>query len=796
MRWGEPTRLPPVRRGRGLLAAALLAVGLVAAYAILAALSLTSVAPSILDGVPTTLGGFGKPGSVPAVKPKVPDFVASASASVPVLSDLSVSLTSPSGTSDPLSYGFDLKNTAATPIDLSVKVVGVPGAYAAFSGSGAQKHLGVHKITHVTVTTDPLHAGALRGTVDIAVSGVPKKLSVPLSVTQAPLPPGTVTATAEAGGAVKVSWPASPSTGVAGYELQRSVSGGPWRTLDANTPASGIVDATGTDGRTVEYRVSAVAAGLSSSPSVSGSAVTDGSPPDLPTDLKILSDSVNLENEDAVPVEVDLPPTSVPTDVVSVTLTDGTGDSAPVTVAGGQSSVVVKLDASGLEDGQITAKAILTDALGNATTAFTDSTSVRKDVMAPEAPVDAHGPEVVNGDQASSVPVVVQLSDPEDGERVHVELAGGEQTADASEDASGEATTVEVDASDLPDGQLTGTAWAVDEAGNVSQTTQPFTIRKDTSAPAGAVNIRVAGGDANPVNYVNAASAGAVVAIVRFGEATDSADEISISVGGFTVHRDGGDDTYFVGPFDMSDRPDGPVPLSVTVRDSAGNANTVTDSAVKDTVAPASPTSFTVPETAENGPGIVNSFTQHSALFQATFPEGTDSSDTLTASVEGIDLGSRVGGSIAVQWRGDVSALPDGQLDLEGTITDAAGNSTNFSGTAKKETQPPPPPVAAHVIGLCRPDTITPATAADVTVQVVLPDVPGLAGAVQVTLTDSAGHTASATAFGGPGIVIVKGIDASSFVPGHVHLAVSVTDSAGNTSTFDGTTAVYVNPDE
>jgi hypothetical protein len=78
-----------------------------------------------------------------------------------------------------------------------------------------------------------------------------------------------------------------------------------------------------------------------------------------------------------------------------------------------------------------------------------------------------------------------------------------------------------------------------------------------------------------------------------------------------------------------------------------------------------------------------------------------------------------------------------------------------------------------------------------VTVQVVLPDVPGLAGAVKVTLTDSAGNTATGTAFGGPGIVVVNGIDASSFVPGHVHLSVSVTDSAGNTSTFDGTTAVF-----
>ena len=103
----------------------------------------------------------------------------------------------------------------------------------------------------------------------------------------------------------------------------------------------------------------------------------------------------------------------------------------------------------------------------------------------------------------------------------------------------------------------------------------------------------------------------------------------------------------------------------------------------------------------------MNSFTQSAAVIQATFPEGTDSSDTLTASVNGVDLGAQVGGSIAVAWHADVSGMPDGQLDLHGTITDAAGNTTDFSGRAVKETQPPAPPVAAHVIGACRPDTIT-----------------------------------------------------------------------------------------
>jgi hypothetical protein len=74
---------------------------------------------------------------------------------------------------------------------------------------------------------------------------------------------------------------------------------------------------------------------------------------------------------------------------------------------------------------------------------------------------------------------------------------------------------------------------------------------------------------------------------------------------------------------------------------------------------------------------------------------------------------------------------------------------------------------------------------------------PGLSGTVTVTLTDSAGHTATGSASGGPGIVVVHGIDASSFVPGQVQVSVSITDSAGNTSTFEGTPASYIdNSDE
>lgn len=791
MRWGEPTRLPPLRRGRGLTAAALLTVGLVAAYVVLGVLSLTSVAPSaLLKTLPSTVPGFVSPNAVPAAHPPLSDLVAVGFPTTPgatLASGIRLGRVSPGAGATTAT----LRNTSAATLNISLQVVGSTGVSATFADSGStQRHLRVGKTAVIAVTPNPTHAGPLDSRLLISMSGA-KPLHIKLSGDQAPLPPGPVTATPEAGGAVQVTWPASPSTGVAGYAVDRRAPGSTWDPVSASAGADGIVDRTGTDSQTFEYRVRAIAANVQPtlfSESGTATAVTDSVAPDVPASITPPS-FVNLDNENAVPVEVVLPPTSTPTDVVSVTLTDSAGDTATGTSAGGQSPVVVQVDASKLADGDLSSSSTVTDAVGNSSSQI-EGTGAVKDTLAPDPPANVHAPEVVNGDAASAVPVTVRVADPEPGERVHVELAAGVNTADQTEGADGAMTTVKVDASDLPDGELTVSAWTVDEAGNASKPADGGSIQKDTSAPAVNPTIHVAAGDRNPAGYVNAASAGAVNVVVRFQQPTDAADDVVISVGGMHLRRPGGDDTYFVGPLDLTDRPDGPLPLAVTVTDAVGNATTSNGSAVKDTVAPAAPTSFTVPEGADNASGFVNSANERAAVIQATFPDGTDSSDTLTASVDGVDLGTRVGGSIAVAWRADVSGFSDGVLDLHGAITDAAGNTADFSGRAVKETQLPAPPVAAHVIGACRPDRITPATAGDVTVQVALPDAPGMSGTVTVTLTDSHGHTASGSAWGSRGIVVVHGIDASSFVPGQVHLSVSVTDSAGNTSTFDGTTAV------
>ena len=717
------------------------------------------------------MAGIGG-GSVPANTPKVGDLVASPTAATS-LDTLVVDLSSATGTSDPLSKTFVLKNTAVAPVNISLTVAGAPGVQAAFPDNSSHARLRVNHETSVTVTSNPLHAGSLNGgQVVISVSGVAKPLTVPLHGAQAPLPPGAVTATPEANGAVHVTWAASPSTGVAGYQVDRRVSGGPWQPLDASAPAGGIVDQTAPNGQAVDYRVSAITAGveptLLSVSSAPGSAVPDATAPDVPNEVTP-PDFVNQGNENAVPVKVFLPQTSAPTDVVSVTLTNPTtGDSASATTAGGQSPVSVNIDASQIPDGMLNATSTVTDAVGNPSTVF-DGTSVLKDTIAPDAPTDVHAPEVVNGDEAASVPVTVHVADPDSSARLHVQIAAGDQTADSSGDVMGFATTLNVDASKLPDGRLTVSAWTVDEAGNPSAPTDGGTITKDSSPPENSASLRVAGGDQNPDGYVNAASAGAVTVIARFPQATDPADSVVVSVGGQRVRFDGGDYRYVVGPLDLTDVPDGQLPLAVTVTDPAGNSSTTRD-------------------TRHQGHGRAGgSHVVHGArerrqrrrvrqLAQPVFRDHPGHVPRRHRLVRHADGERRRRRPRRTGRRLDRRRMARRRERIRRRHARSARHDHRRGGKqhrflrSRRQGDPAAarrrsPPTSSGPAGPTRSPR---RPRRDVSVQVALPDAPGMSGTVTVTLTDSAGHTASGSAWGDRGIVVVHGIDASSFVPGHV----------------------------
>jgi hypothetical protein len=260
------------------------------------------------------------------------------------------------------------------------------------------------------------------------------------------------------------------------------------------------------------------------------------------------------------------------------------------------------------------------------------------------------------------------------------------------------------------------------------------------------------------------------------------------------VTADGQSSTLTLGPLDLSGLADGTYKLGIKETDPSGN---VTKKwawhFVKDTAGAEAPTSVGVPAGPSNPAGYVNAATQTAATIVATFAGPTDPADQISLSVGGMALSTQSGGSDEVSWTGDLSSLPDGTLPITGTIVDANGVESTFTGSLIKDTQAPPAPAVASVVGP-PPNTIAPSSASCVKVFVAFNQAPDSNDAVTVTLSDGS-TSAEGSASAGDGHVIVGCIDASSLAAGQISVTGTVTDVAGNSTDFTGTPAVLLDCD-
>lgn len=194
--------------------------------------------------------------------------------------------------SSPRSFpaAFTVTNVGAAAETLALSLSGVPqvdSAVFAASGTGSVT-LAPGASSDVTLTTSPTVAGAGRGTLRLTVGSLPWLYrDYALSVDAAPVAPAALTAAARAAGVVSLSWPASATTNVAGYDVYRSTGGGAFAKLNA-APLAGVAydDSATVDGGTYAYVVRAVSAGspaFSSDPSTQAQATADATPPSAPT---------------------------------------------------------------------------------------------------------------------------------------------------------------------------------------------------------------------------------------------------------------------------------------------------------------------------------------------------------------------------------------------------------------------------------------------------------------------------------------------------------------------------------
>jgi hypothetical protein len=271
--------------------------------------------------------------------------------------------------------------------------------------------------TTVTVTTSPTIAGRGTGSLKLGLSTLSWMYrTYALTIDEAPEAAPSLTATQRPAGRIDLAWGASTTTtNLAGYDVYRKTGAGAYAKLNPS-PLTVLAysDTTTVDGTTYTYKVNAVTSGtpvLTSLDSPTATQTADATPPARPTSV---STSTYI-TASAVAVGVTLPPGSLATDTVSVTLSDGTRTVSGATgaSAGAGAVTISGLNASSLSDGTITVTATSTDLAGNISTQRT--TTATKDTVPPNTPsglgfTDRTSPtgDLVTGscDSGSSITVV------------------------------------------------------------------------------------------------------------------------------------------------------------------------------------------------------------------------------------------------------------------------------------------------------------------------------------------------------------------------------------------------------
>ena len=552
------------------------------------------------------------------------------------------------------------------------------------------------------------------------------------------------------------------------------------------------VDQTPTDGP-YSYQVVAVAQGtdaLQSAPGASASATSDSTAP-LPPDAVNPPTYINIATGNAMQIPVNLANDSVPSDTITVKLTDVNGVTVSGQASGGGASASVQVAGlNQLAEGKIKVTATATDSLGNPSNAA--SANLIKDTSAPAAPTLGDLPMITADNQEHVSIQVFNASLAQLGDVVTVQLSQGQTTLPAQSappEANGDTSAIVTqDASSLADGNVSVSATVTDAAGNTSDPVSGPMI-KDVNGAAKPTTLTVAAGPNNPAGVVTADSQTAVSITAQFAQAPDAADQIKIVVAdtAYPITPDGTTTAFSLGPLDLSSLPDGHYPLKMVITDSNGVVSTTYRHFTKDASGPTAPTSVGVPAGPNNPAGYVNAATQTAATIVAAFAGPTDPADQIALSVNNVQFAPQSGGGDQAVFTGDLSSLPDGTLQILGTITDPSGVSTSFSGTLIKDTQPPPAPAAAYVVGP-PPNTISPADASCVKVAVAFNQAPDPSDTVTVTLSDE-NTSVQGSAPAGDGQVTIGCIDASSLAAGSIAVNVTVTDAAGNSTSVAGTDA-------
>ncbi|RAJ93549.1 hypothetical protein B0I24_11932, partial [Aliidiomarina maris] len=504
--------------------------------------------------------------------------------------------------------------------------------------------------------------------------------------------------------------------------------------------------------------------GLTDGPLTIEAVATDNNGNEIEADTSAVLDAVESALTVAATVDNDtatLDISGTSTDVaagstVAIIITDQNGVTvtAQATVQEDGTFSVEGVDVSGLTDGPLTIDAVATDNNGNELTAETSAVldavesalTVAATVDNDAATLDISGTSV---DVAAGSTVAISITDQN----------GNTVTAEATVNADGTFSVVDVDASGLTDGPLTIDAVATDNNGNE--------ITADTSAVLDAVEsaLTVAvtvDNDAATLDISGTSvdiAAGETVAITITDQngATVTAEA--------TVQEDG---TFTIEGVDVSGLTDGPLTIDAVATDNNGNDITADTSAVLDAVESA----LTVAATVDND--------------AATLDISGTSTDVAAGSTVAITITDQNGAIITaeatVQEDGtftiegvDVSGLTDGPLTIDAVATDNNGNEIEADTSAVLDAVESALTVAASVDN----------DAATIDISGTSVDV-AAGSTVAITITDQNGVTVTAQAtVQEDGTFTIEGVDVSGLTDGPLTIDAVATDNNGNEITAD-----------
>ena len=535
---------------------------------------------------------------------------------------------------------------------------------------------------------------------------------------------------------------------------------------------------------------------------------------------------VNQASENAAEVSVTIPSSYMGNESISVTLSDGVNtpvsSSSQMAPAGGGVMTFSGINASSLNDGSLSLIVNVVSP-GGATSSF-NGTPATKDSSAPVVPsalaVAAGGSNLANEVNASNeANTFFDITwDPSmDGSEL-AELrittpSGGLVTVPgiSPPNGGGAGQIGPIDLSSLADGPL-ALAIEIRDASDNPTSFGGTPATKMTAGPDAPTAANVAAGTDNPADFINNASQLAAQVDVSFGATSQAANQVSIilddgvnQVNAGPLSAPAGAGTISFSGIDASSLNDGAISVIVEVTD-PGSAMTsfVGTPATKDTSAPSAPTTLGIASGASNNANEVNPSNVSGAFIDVNWDPSllgnesavlTFTSNGGAGSVSFGPITPPAGGGLAQVGPVDLSALSDGTVSIDLSITDPAANETLFAGTpASLIGANPAQPNAANV-GASANNSINFVNDASQTMSQVVLSLPSSydgSESIMVRLGDGSNPDVTSGAISAPaggGLMAFVGLDLSSLNDGPLNLDVIVTPNGGSASTFAGTPA-------